>query len=513
MPLKFLQKSSSLLQNFNNKCRFKHNWIQPEGYDTGIKVYNCVTKSKVPLILKNKSFTKWYTCGPTVYDTSHIGHACCYTKLDIIQGILKKQFNVNLVTVMNITDIDDKIINKSIETNKSPKEIAKYYERDFWDDLNLLGISQPDIVLRVSDNINLIVNFIEQLMESKFAYQSEDSVYFDVSKYENYGKLQSIGEGTNTKIPNKRNTADFALWKGSKPNEPYWESPWGPGRPGWHIECSALASSTFGSEIDIHAGGMDLRFPHHENEETQSCAFHNNSQWVNYWMHTGHLHLKNAEKMSKSLKNTISIKDLLKTVDRDDFRMACTMSHYKSAMEYSEEFMQTAKNVLNLYKKFIVNCSEYNKGILKGELNSDILSSLVHNTAEDINKSLCNDFDTPGVINTLNHVVSTVNAMLHSTPAREGRNTEVAHLTALSNLVKKTLNSFNINLKESNNVIDNSFIDIMDVFNNFRQDVRNYGIVNKNKDILKFCDLARNQLNNYGVVVNDHGNMSSWSKM
>lgn len=228
--------------------RRKHTWHQPDGYDTGIKIYNCSTKTKVPLITQHKNIIKWYTCGPTVYDSSHVGHACCYMKLDIIQKILKRYFNQNLLTVMNITDIDDKIIKRSIALKLPPEKIAEKFETEFWNDLSKLNVEKPLLVLGVVENIECIKNFIKKLLKNNQAYRIDDgSVYFDVSKDHDYGRLQNIGipEEITTKGI-KMNTMDFALWKAPKPGEPYWESEWGPGRPGWHIECSALASSVFG---------------------------------------------------------------------------------------------------------------------------------------------------------------------------------------------------------------------------------------------------------------------------
>ncbi|CAH1968896.1 unnamed protein product [Acanthoscelides obtectus] len=292
-------------------CRFQHHWVKPKGFDTGVKVYNCTTKQKEPLIIRNKNYLTWYTCGPTVYDSSHIGHASCYVKLDIIQRILKDYFKYNVVTVMNITDIDDKIIRRANQENVSYADVAKKYEEEFWSELCDLGVTEPNVVLRVTENMESIVSFIEKLVDENKAYKASDnSVYFSVDTCKAYGKLQNIGKNDKQKSSVKRSVLDFALWKHSE-DEPHWNSPWGKGRPGWHIECSALASKAIGSAIDIHAGGIDLRFPHHENEEAQSCGFHNTSQWVNYWIHTGYLHKKHSEKMSKSLRNTVLIQDML----------------------------------------------------------------------------------------------------------------------------------------------------------------------------------------------------------
>jgi cysteinyl-tRNA synthetase len=197
--------------------------------------------------VKNKNCVTWYTCGPTVYDSSHIGHASCFLKLDIIQRVLRQHFKLNLVTVMNITDIDDKIIARSNALKISTKELAKQFEREFWRDLDALEISRPNCVMRVTENLDIIKEFIIKLVDNKKAYQAENgSVYFDVGAYGRYGKLQNLGEEDTVGSTYKKSNMDFALWKAAKQNEVYWESPWGPGRPGWHIECSALASHVFG---------------------------------------------------------------------------------------------------------------------------------------------------------------------------------------------------------------------------------------------------------------------------
>lgn len=244
----------SLTKIKNIHLRFTHNWIKPKGFDTGIKVYNCITRSKEPFILQNDKCLKWYTCGPTVYDSAHIGHASCYMKLDIIQKILKNYFKLNLVTVMNITDIDDKIIKRGSEEKVIYKNIADRYENEFFQDLENLGIPQPDIVIKVSEHINIIIQFIKKLEQNGFAYKAKDnSVYFDVESFKTYGKLQNIGraELENRKTPIKKSVMDFALWKSSQEGEPFWSSPWGNGRPGWHVECSTLASYLLGKCTDI----------------------------------------------------------------------------------------------------------------------------------------------------------------------------------------------------------------------------------------------------------------------
>uniref|UniRef100_A0A8B9JN53 cysteine--tRNA ligase n=1 Tax=Astyanax mexicanus TaxID=7994 RepID=A0A8B9JN53_ASTMX len=287
-------------------------WIKPAGYDTGIKTYNSLSRQKEPLVLAKEGVATWYSCGPTVYDHAHLGHACSYVRFDILQRILTRVFGINITHVMVITDIDDKIIQRGLEENISPLVLARMYEEEFKKDMMALKVLPPAVYMRVTENIPQIVAFVERIISNGHAYATDQGdVYFDTQSIgSRYGKLVNFGNAAEAPgVKDKRDPRDFALWKASKPQEPYWESPWGRGRPGWHIECSTIASSVFGSQLDIHSGGIDLAFPHHENEIAQCEAYHKCDQWGNYFLHSGHLHLKgSSEKMSKSLKNYITIK-------------------------------------------------------------------------------------------------------------------------------------------------------------------------------------------------------------
>nr|CAD7452792.1 unnamed protein product [Timema tahoe] len=320
-------------------------WILPSGHDTNIYVYNCITKKKVPLILRNPNYASWYMCGPTVYDSAHIGHAwyvyCsskfsmynCYMKFDIIRRILCNHFNINVIMVMGITDIDDKIIHRASELGEDINTLTRRFEAEFHEDMAKLNIKPATIITRVTDFVPRIISFVQEIVDKGNGYVTVDgSVYFDTSQFDRYGKLfpVSMDEEPAQPMVDKKSPLDFALWKGAKPNEPSWLSPWGSGRPGWHIECSTMASAMFGRTMDLHSGGVDLLFPHHENEEAQSCVHHGVSQWVNYWLHSGHLHLKGDTKMSKSLKNTISIRDFLTKFTANEFRVFCLLSRYRN---------------------------------------------------------------------------------------------------------------------------------------------------------------------------------------
>ncbi|KAI8123827.1 mitochondrial, Cysteine--tRNA ligase [Lucilia cuprina] len=486
-------------------CSQQH-WFKPDGIDTGIRIYNCAARRQVPLILPNESFLTWYTCGPTVYDSSHLGHASCYVKLDIIQRILRQHFNFNIVSAMNITDIDDKIIKRSQESGKVWREISHYYETEFWSDLNKLNVIQPNIKLRVTEHMPKIINYIENIVRKQCAYVANDSsVYFDVKQFPIYGKLQNLNlnEDDALKSQNKLSPFDFALWKSRKSeNEPSWPSPWGPGRPGWHIECSTLANMIFGKSIDIHAGGMDLRFPHHENEEAQSCVYHDTRQWVNYWLHTGHLNIKGeSEKMSKSLKNTISIDEMLKEFTADDFRMACALSNYKNSMDYSKELMETAKNTLNKFKTFKFDCLAYLSGKKIGSnLNANTILQNLNYAKSNIDSCIRDDFDTAFGFSFNKHTL---------------RSNFWNAIAAVNNYVDYILQSFGFSFADDQRSINskeniNINVIIEDILKT-RENIRQQAVMGKNKELFKVCDDLRNCLRNHGIEIRDHPQGSSWN--
>lgn len=489
--------------------RLKSNWTQPDGYDTAIKVYNCIVRKKVPFVVKNKNYVTWYTCGPTVYDSAHVGHASCYVKLDLVQRILRRRFGLNIVSVMNITDIDDKIINRSNLLSVPCKEVSERYENEFWEDLKSLNVTKPDIVLRVTDNIAVIKDYVRKLLSDKKAYVADDgSVYFDLKRYESYGKLQNIG--TDDK------SGDFALWKGGKRGEPSWEAEWGPGRPGWHIECSAMASGVFGSNIDVHAGGIDLRFPHHENEEAQSCSYFGTNQWVNYWLHTGHLHLASDEKMSKSLKNTISIREFSETTDPDVFRMACLASHYRANMEFTSELLKTAETNLKKVKTFLNDCKSYVDGYHPAaDINETELLQLISQTDSQLTEAFKDDFSTAKMMKALIALITYVNKALstHSTSSEINYLNNSGPIAVVSVFVQNQMDALGFTTLKKEYGTDGDIETVMDVLSSFRQSVRQHALGSKNKDLLKFCDEARDKLKECKIHVRDFGKGSLWNKL
>ncbi|XP_037953636.1 probable cysteine--tRNA ligase, mitochondrial isoform X2 [Teleopsis dalmanni] len=517
-----------------NKYQQEHNyinWVKPSiGQDSGLQIYNCVAKKNVPLIFPSTDYITWYTCGPTVYDSAHLGHASCYVKLDIIQRIIRDYFKLNLVTAMNITDIDDKIIAKSKETGVNWQEIARFYETEYWADMKKLNVSEPNLKIRVTEHMPKIIAFIENVIAKDYAYCGDDkSVYFKVQNFPYYGKLQKLNltavettvTPTTVGAVNKMSITDFALWKAQKtPDEPAWAAPWSNGRPGWHIECSVLASFLFGNKIDFHAGGVDLRFPHHENEEAQCCVYHNTKQWVNYWVHTGHLNVKGqTEKMSKSLKNTISIAEMLSVYTADEFRMACALSNYRNAMEYGDELMQTARATLNKFKDFDKDCQAYLQG-KKKSVNLDgieILKNLSH-VKRQVDEAIKNDFDTSHVIQLLLEHNTNISRVINSgTDTGLTTTSCLDTIAAVSNYMQQILRTFGFAFTMQNaadSVISDCHVNVNELLEDLlrsRKIIRDRAIATKNNKLFEICDELRNCLQSHGIEIRDHSNGSSWN--
>ncbi|KFP38011.1 hypothetical protein N324_07636, partial [Chlamydotis macqueenii] len=323
-----------------------------------------------------------------------------YVRFDIIRRIMTRFFGIEVIMVMGITDIDDKIIKRANEMNISPVALARIYEEDFKQDMAALKVLPPTAYMRVTDNIPQIISFIKTIIANGQAYAtSQGNVYFDVKSWgKRYGVLTTVypdneDEAVDT---DKRHGKDFALWKAAKPQELSWTSPWGKGRPGWHIECSTISSAVFGKQLDIHSGGIDLAFPHHENEIAQCEVYHQCEQWGNYFLHSGHLHVKGSqEKMSKSLKNYVTIKDFLKKSSSDQFRMFCLRGRYSSAVEFSDESMDDAKHLLQAVSSFIRDANAYIKGQLVCDpVREDILWERLANTKVTVKAAFADDFDT-----------------------------------------------------------------------------------------------------------------------
>ena len=315
-----------------------------------IKIYNTLSKQKEEFKPLKQGEVKMYVCGMTVYDLCHLGHARVLVIFDLIHRWFKEN-NYAVTYVRNITDIDDKIINKSVEQKITFNELTEHYIDEMNIDIQALNVFSPSHEPKATEHISSMITMIQTLVDKGFAYQAENKdVYYAVDKFAGYGKLsgkslKDLQAGNRVDIDkNKRNVFDFVLWKSAKKNEPAWQSPWGKGRPGWHIECSAMSNKILGHHFDIHGGGQDLQFPHHENEIAQSEAT-NDCQMANYWIHNGFVKVDN-EKMSKSLGNFFTIRSILELYDGEVVRFFILKAHYRSPLNYSDQHLDDARQGL-----------------------------------------------------------------------------------------------------------------------------------------------------------------------
>ncbi len=349
---------------------------------------------------------KIYVCGPTVYDIPHVGHARAAIVFDVLRRHLMWR-GYEVLFVRNITDVDDKLINKANELGTSTAIVAERFARVYEDAMRSLNVLAPDVAPRASGHIPEMIDLIQRLVDGGHAYPGEGSVYFSVESFEGYGKLSGRGldELANRErveaAPGKRHPLDFALWKAAKPGEPSWPSPWGPGRPGWHIECSAMSAKYLGQPFDIHGGGADLIFPHHENEIAQSeAAFE--TDFARYWLHNGHVKIR-GEKMSKSLKNYVNVQEVLEDYSPNVLRFFFCQAHYRSQIDYGPEALNEAKVVWDRFAAF-----------LRASRTTTSDGSGAPEKLEGFGAALDDDLNTPQALTELHEIVSRGNRALES---------------------------------------------------------------------------------------------------
>ena len=382
----------------------------------GIKVYNSWSRKKEDFKEVHPGEVRMYVCGPTVYDHSHIGHGRAAVTFDVIQRYFKfRGYKVNYVR--NYTDVDDKIINRANQDRVDAKVIAEQYIRSYEDDMTGLGIEEPTVKPKVSEHLREIIDLIQMLVDKGFAYLSGGDVYYSVRKFHRYGALsrRSLDEmeaGARVEVnEQKQDPLDFALWKAAKPGEPKWPSPWGEGRPGWHIECSAMSAKYLGAPFDLHGGGKDLLFPHHENEIAQSeAAF--DKKMVNYWLHNGFVQI-NREKMSKSLGNILLIKTLLERYNREVIRYFYCSAHWRSPIDFTEDSLLQADEVLDrFYQSFRqiekLSASEASEPPLK----DDPLQAAAEKLGPEFIEAMDDDFNTAKALGNFNEFLRLINQKL-----------------------------------------------------------------------------------------------------
>ncbi|XP_061178212.1 cysteine--tRNA ligase, cytoplasmic-like isoform X1 [Saccostrea echinata] len=607
-------------------------WKVPEGTEVPrLKLYNSLTRQKEEFVPQKGRRVLWYSCGPTVYDYSHMGHARSYISIDILRRVLQNYFKYDVFYCMNITDIDDKIIKRArqnylyeeyqkkdmavskiledvdaamkpflvkLEQEQDPDKKAMYvriktkvetavsevkasqdgvkakerlyvdgrdilcdwldklhgsevtdnsifanlprfFEEDYHKDMESLNVLPADVLTRVSDYVPEIVDYIKKIITNGFGYESNGSVYFDTAAFdaaeghtyakivpEAYGDKAALNEGEGElsvsveRQEEKKNSTDFALWKASKPGEPSWDSPWGKGRPGWHIECSVMASSIQGESLDIHTGGFDLRFPHHDNELAQAEAYFNNDHWVRYFLHAGHLTIEGC-KMSKSLKNFISIKEALKKHTARQLRLLFLLHQWKDTLDYGENSMEIAIRYEKMVNEFFLNV----KNLLRTTPGTGIeafekwsseemeLNNRYFATRDSVHEALCDNVNTRAALDQLRELIGIANVYMansravNKTPNRMILKNIAAYITELFKIFGAIETDEEIGFPQSStqNVnVEETVMPFLTAFAQFREDVRTISREQKATEILKLCDNLRDDvLPNLGVRLED----------
>ncbi len=460
-----------------------------------LKIYNTLTSQKEVFKPINASSVGIYVCGMTVYDFCHIGHARVLVIFDLMTRHLRRTFP-EVKYVRNITDIDDKIINRAIENQEDIYSLTNRFIEAMHEDEMALNILKPDVEPRATDSIEQMYSMIGSLIEKGFAYQGENGdVYYSVRNFKNYGKLSGknlddLEAGARVDIESdKRDPLDFVLWKMAKPNEPKWPSPWGEGRPGWHIECSAMSTHHLGNHFDIHGGGMDLTFPHHENEIAQSEGA-NNCSFVNTWMHVGFVNI-NDEKMSKSLNNFFTIRDVLEKYDGETLRYFLISSHYRSPLNFSDENLTSAESALTRLYTAIRGLSASTKAMNQVSMHFDY--------EKRFNEALDDDFNTPIALSILFEIAKHANTERKNDKDQAG---------ALSELLKKLGNHIGIMQHDADDYLKRG-IELSDA--KIDEKIRQRESARASKDF-EMSDQIRDELLALGIILEDSINGTTWRR-
>ncbi|MGQ5709845.1 cysteine--tRNA ligase [Lactobacillus sp. PSON] len=473
-----------------------------------MKVFNTLTRKKEefkPLVPGEVSM---YVCGPTVYNYIHIGNARSAIAFDTIRRYFEyKGYKVKYVS--NFTDVDDKMINEARAENITVPELAKRFINAYLEDTNALNIEPATLHPRATEEIPEIINFVKDLIDKGYAYEVDGDVYYRAKKFKNYGELsdqniEQLEEGASehindTEQSRKEDPIDFALWKAQKTSDEIaWDSPWGKGRPGWHIECSVMSTKYLGNTIDIHGGGQDLEFPHHENEIAQSEA-KTGKKFVNYWMHNGFVTVgKDEEKMSKSLHNFVTVHDIIEEVDPQVLRFFMASVQYRRQINYSEENLKQAENVLNRFKNTLMNI-DYRLEDDTASKVDDNLKQAIEKTKHDFENAMDDDFNVQNALTAIYNVLPTVNSNSNSELA------DKETLKEFKDLLGSWLKIFGIDSENLTAKIENSNDTKIDELVKKRDEAR------KNKDWAT-SDKLRDQLKDMGVTIQDTPQGTRWTR-
>lgn len=467
-----------------------------------LQLYNTLTNQKERFEPLNPGKVTMYVCGPTVYNYIHIGNARSAVAFDTIRRYLEyRGFEVNYVS--NFTDVDDKIIKASQEMNLSVKEITEKFINAFYEDTSVLNIKKATLNPRVMDNMDDIIKFIEVLVQKGYAYESAGDVYYKTRKFKDYGKLSGqliddLEQGASSRVDDidqdkKQDPLDFALWKKAKQGEISWDSPWGQGRPGWHIECSVMSTKYLGDTIDIHAGGQDLEFPHHENEIAQSEA-KTGKKFARYWLHNGFVTIgEEDQKMSKSLGNFVTVYDLLKEVNPQVIRFFMSTTQYRRPIRYSSANLNEAKVNLNKLQTAYENLSYRLKDSVEG--NDKEVEANFANLEKDFVKVMDDDFNVQNGISVVYEMAKQLNVYSEK---------EKVYTDTINNLIntyKKVVEIFGISFNEEKELLDDTIEKLIQERNEAR----------KNKNF-KRSDEIRDLLKEQGIILEDTAQGTRWKR-
>ena len=442
---------------------------------------NNLSNKKEKFIPLDQNNIGMYVCGPTVYDNPHIGNARPLVIFDILYKVLKSKYGHEKITyIRNITDVDDKIIKSSKEKNISIMDLTNNIIAEFNDDCNYLNLENPSQQPKATEHIDLMIEMINSLINKGFAYEANNHVYFEVSKFSDYGKLsnkklEDLIAGSRVEVSkNKKKSEDFVLWKPSINDEPFWDSPWGKGRPGWHLECSAMSKKYLGNVFDIHGGGIDLIFPHHENEIAQSRCVNDTKVFANYWVHNAFITMSN-EKMAKSTGNILKIKDFKDNIDGQVLKLALMSAHYKQPLDWNEKLLEDCKNTIDKWYEVYKVVKD------KSVLNEDILSPLY------------DDLNTPGYIANLHKLYDKA---LKGNDADKNLFVSACNFIGILNKTKEEWLEFK---KKKLSITEADILKKIELRNKARED----------KDY-KRADLIRDELLDKGVLIEDKDGKTVW---
>lgn len=472
-----------------------------------ITIYNSLTQKKEELVPQEGKKIRMYACGPTVYDSAHLGHARSAVSFDIIQRFLR-HVGYDVTFVRNYTDIDDKIINRANELGIPSEEVSERYIKEYKQDMASIGVQTPDVEPKVTEHIDKIIDIIKKIIDKGHAYVSENDVFFSVRKFKEYGKLSkrstdNMLEGVRIDVNEKKeDPLDFALWKGAKEGEPSWPSPWGKGRPGWHIECSAMSMEYLGDSFEIHGGGKDLIFPHHENEIAQSESA-SGKQFAKYWLHNGLIQI-NSEKMSKSLGNFFTVQNAVKRWSPESIRLFFLSHHYQNPADFSEQVMDDTETSLERIYTTLKRAHEIKDGSSSSGIDLELEENL-KKFKNNWHRSMCDDFNTANAVGNLFELIRTINKSIDKngwTETLGGALKEIKNFANVLGILEKTPDEY-LESKRSSKKPGDLTPEEIEILIEERNNARSEKNWNR-------ADQIRNELYEKGIVLEDKPEGTVW---